>query len=116
MENGADSSNEVEATGLEEFFTQPEFLFNLSHVHTLDSLYVANPVAAATNDTDPKVLTPPVSPNMYYSGEKPDMHFTTTNEKTVDLSGIRDSVSDTYDAWFSSGNMRSDELFPDLAI
>jgi len=83
----------------------------------LDSLYVPNPLGAPTTDKDLKVLTPPVSPNMYYSGEKPDMHFTTINEKTVDLPGIKDSASDTYDSWYLSGNnMRSDELFPDLAI
>lgn len=89
-------------------------------MHTLDSIYDGTPDMAPTapnNDLkDLKVLTPPVSPNMYNAGEKSVMQFTAASEKLVDVAGVRDSASDNYDAWFSSGNMRSDELFPDLAI
>lgn len=116
VECGTSTPNKVETTGLEEFFTQPEFLFNLSHVHTLDSLYVGQPAPAPINAAELKVLTPPVSPNMYYAEEKPVINFMSTDEKMVDVGGVKDAVSDNYDNWFSSGTIRSDDLFPDLAI
>jgi len=128
--NGTNGANKIETAGLiEEFFTQPEFLFNLSRVHSLDSLHVGNQsqedaamASLAPKDIkDLKVLTPPVSPNMYSTWETPTQHDTLhmkSNENTDSIGmGIADPVvTDNYDGWNFAGNMKSDELFPDLSI
>jgi hypothetical protein len=110
VEHGtSDATNNAEATGLEEYFMQPEFLFNLSDVHTLDSLKIEQPKIGKIHEAEIKILTPPVSPNMY-SWETPALSIRSEPEKLVD----NENVLDTFGTWNS--NMRSDELFPDLSI
>lgn len=90
---------------------QPQFVFNLSHVHNLDSLDVpAQKQTPVINEL--KILTPPVSPNMY-SPMQPSEKYSTKVE--TDFTNFFESDYGAND-WTSTDNIKSNELFPELSI